>query len=211
MGDLAQWGRQHAAMPADIWVTIKDDVLLVDWPGPSPQAEHALRRLRSERGRRPILVLLDDDDTTVLVRAFDCGADDVFPRGRDPRELAARIGALSRRAGRDAASLRCGPLRIDLHERRVWRDGRAIAMPAREFRLLAHLAREPGRLMPAAVLRREIWGIAFDPGTNSVAVHVSRLRARIDQGYAWPMLRSVRGQGYGLFAEPPDPAGLTGR
>ena len=95
-----------------------------------------------------------------------------------------------------------GELRIDLIDRRVERAGRLIAMPLREFDLLANLARIPDRPVSRAALLKAVWRIDFDPGTNRVEVHMSRLRAKVDRGFAWPMLRTVKGQGYALRSRP---------
>ncbi|PCF93388.1 winged helix family transcriptional regulator [Sphingopyxis terrae subsp. ummariensis] len=97
-----------------------------------------------------------------------------------------------------AGQLGVGDLRIDLIDRRVERAGQLIRMPQREFDLLAHLARVPGRPMSRAALLKAVWRIDFDPGTNRVEVHVARLRAKIDRGFDWPMLHTIKGEGYAL-------------
>nr|WP_243852986.1 winged helix-turn-helix domain-containing protein [Sphingomonas naasensis] len=93
-----------------------------------------------------------------------------------------------------------GDLRIDPVERRVEREGRAIALLPREYALLLHLARSAGRSIAREELLAAVWGLRFDPGTNVVEVHVSRLRAKLDRGFAAPMLVTDKGRGYRLIA-----------
>ncbi|MCW5647989.1 MAG: winged helix-turn-helix transcriptional regulator, partial [Sphingopyxis sp.] len=110
----------------------------------------------------------------------------------------ARITSWLRRHHIAAGQLGAGDLRIDLIDRRVERAGRLIHLPLREFDLLANLARVPGQPMSRDTLLKAVWRIDFDPGTNRVEVHMSRLRARVDRGFDWPMLHTVKGQGYAL-------------
>ncbi len=93
-----------------------------------------------------------------------------------------------------------GPLSIDPVERRVTRSGRPIALLPREYALLLHLARQEGRCVDRAELLRAVWGLRFDPGTNVVEVHISRLRAKLDRGFGAPLLRTEKGLGYRLTA-----------
>ena len=93
-------------------------------------------------------------------------------------------------------------MRIDLIDRRVERAGRLIRLPLREFDLLANLARVPDRPLSRGALLRAVWRLDFDPGTNRVEVHMSRLRAKVDRGFDWPMLRTVKGMGYALRSRP---------
>lgn len=123
-------------------------------------------------------------------------------------EVLARITGLLRRARLTAGQIGAGELRIDLIDRRVERAGRLIRLPLREFDLLANLARVPDRPMSRAALLQAVWRLDFDPGTNRVEVHMSRLRAKVDRGFAWPMLRTVKGQGYALRSQP-DHGSLT--
>jgi two-component system OmpR family response regulator len=93
-----------------------------------------------------------------------------------------------------------GTLRIDPVERRVTRDGRAIPLLPREYALLLYLARAEGRCVSRGELLGMVWGLRFDPGTNVVQVHVSRLRAKLDRGFGTPMLQTLKGRGYCLTA-----------
>ena len=97
-------------------------------------------------------------------------------------------------------AVRIGPLSIDPVARRVVRDGVAIPLAPREYSLLLHLARAAGRSVGRAELLEAVWGLTFDPGTNVVEVHVSRLRAKLDSGFATPLLRTEKGKGYRITA-----------
>jgi two-component system OmpR family response regulator len=163
-----------------------------------------IRLARSIAGSRPLLILSDRDSLADRMLALDGGADDAVGWTGDPAEVLARMAGLLRRARLAAGQLGGGELRIDLIDRRVERAGRLIRLPLREFDLLANLARVPDRPMSRAALLQAVWRLDFDPGTNRVEVHMSRLRARIDRDFAWPMLQTVKGQGYALRSRPDD-------
>ena len=160
---------------------------------------------RAIAARRPLLILSDRDSRADRMLALAAGADDAVGWVDDPAEVVARIAGLIRRSRMAAGQLGGGELRIDLIDRRVERAGREIRLPLREFDLLANLARAPDRPVSRVALLRAVWRIDFDPGTNRVEVHMSRLRAKVDRGFAWPMLCTVKGQGYALRSRPEDP------
>ncbi len=162
----------------------------------------ALARLRAAHPAVALIVLLRDYDLALCISAFESGADDVFDEAGDPRELSVRIAALGRLVALSALPIVRGPLVINPIDRQVTRAGRPIAMTAREYQLLIYLARRANRYVTTETLRAQVWGQAFDPGTNSVAVHVSRLRQRIDHGFDWAMLRSAKARGYALASAP---------
>jgi two-component system OmpR family response regulator len=143
----------------------------------------------------PLMLVLPEDGC--VIRALDAGADDAVIAPANAGEIAARLAARLRRA---APPLVAGPLRIDTIERRVTREGRAIPLVAREYALLLHLVRNAERPIGRAELLAAIWGLEFDPGTNVVEVHVSRLRAKLDRGFATPLLITERGRGYRLVS-----------
>ncbi|WP_428678641.1 winged helix-turn-helix domain-containing protein [Sphingopyxis sp.] len=161
-----------------------------------------VRLARSLAGRRPLLVLSDRDSFEDRMTGLDGGADDALGWIDDPAELIARIAGLIRRSRLASGQLGEGELRIDLIDRRVERAGQVIRLPLREFDLLANLARVPDRPLSRAALLKAVWRIDFDPGTNRVEVHMSRLRAKVDRGFAWPMLQTVQGRGYALRSRP---------
>lgn len=142
----------------------------------------------------PLLQVVAGDDAAVAA-AIDAGADDAVPLSASDALIAARLAALVRRA---PARLRLGPLELDRVQRRAVRDGRALDLLAREYRLLLHLAEHAGQTVSHEALRRAVWGLRFDPGTNLVAVHVSRLRAKLDRGFDTALLLTDKGVGYRL-------------
>ncbi|TXC73812.1 response regulator transcription factor [Sphingorhabdus soli] len=162
----------------------------------------ALAGLRAAHPAVALIVLLRDYELALCISAFESGADDVFDEAGDPRELSVRIAALGRLVALSALPIVRGPLVINPIDRQVTRAGRPIAMTAREYQLLIYLARRANRYIATETLRARVWGQAFDPGTNSVAVHVSRLRQRIDHGFDWAMLRSAKARGYALASTP---------
>ena len=184
------------------WVDSCFDLLLVnpflDWQEPF----EFVRLARSVAGRRPLLAVSDRDALDDRMAALAAGADDAVGWTNNLPELLARIAGLLRRSRIAAGQLGEGELRIDLIDRRVERAGRLIRLPLREFDLLANLARVPGRPVSRDALLRAVWRIDFDPGTNRVEVHMSRLRAKVDRGFDWPMLHTVKGRGYTLRSRP---------
>lgn len=161
-----------------------------------------VRLARTIAARRPLLALSDRDSLDERMAALTGGADDALGWTDNLPELLARIASLLRRSRLAAGQLGEGELRIDLIDRRVERAGRLIRLPLREFDLLANLARVPDRPLSRAALLKAVWRIDFDPGTNRVEVHMSRLRAKIDRGFDWPMLCTVKGRGYALLSRP---------
>lgn len=156
----------------------------------------ALATLR-EKWPLPVLLVVEGDDEA-LIAAIDAGADDVAAAIATNRLIAARAAALIRR--RAPRLLTLGELVIDLVDRRVWRSGLAIDLLPREYRLLVELAQRPGETIDRATLLERVCGIGFDPGTNVLDVHVSRLRAKLDRGFAPALLATDKGVGYRLVA-----------
>ena len=201
----AGW-RAHG-LPAPVcglrpWLDCCFDILVIN-PFPGWQEPFEFVRLaRSIAGRRPLLVVSDRDSFEDRMTALNGGADDATGWTDNLPELLARIASLLRRSRLAAGQLGEGELRIDLIDRRVERAGRIIRLPLREFDLLANLARVPDRPLSRAALLKAVWRLDFDPGTNRVEVHMSRLRAKVDRDFAWPMLRTVKGHGYALRSRP---------
>lgn len=155
-----------------------------------------LDRLRCRFPAAAILTLVSDDAGEAA--AIEAGAADAARAGASDRLIAARVARLLAPAHR----LVVGPLAIDLLARRASRAGRALHLLPREHALLVELARAAGRTVPHARLHQLLCGLDFHPGTNVLAVQVSRLRARLDRGEPWPMLLTDRGAGYRLVAAP---------
>lgn len=161
--------------------------------------EATVRLARAIMGSAAILVVTPRDDALARTRALLTGADDAVSAMGDSGEIAARVAALLRRARCVSREmLVCDDLEIDLIERRVSRAAQEIVMPLREFDLLAFLARRANRPVSRPTLLRAIWNLRFDPGTNRVDVHMSRLRQRVDRGHAHALLRTIKGTGYAL-------------
>jgi two-component system, OmpR family, response regulator len=180
------------------WIDQQYDMLVIapfdGWDDPA----RLIALARAIAGGRPLMVLTNGDDMAQRLIALQAGADDAVDRLADWREIAARLGGLLRRHRLANGWLECAELQMDLIERRVVRAGRLLSMPLREFDLLANLARAADRIVPRSTLLRAVWRIDFDPGTNRVEVHMSRLRAKIDRGFSWSMLMNARGLGYAL-------------
>lgn len=160
--------------------------------------------IRAGQGHAPLvqagdalILWQDEDDPHARARALEGGMQEVVGPWMHEAEAVARIIRLA-----DAAQpeLRLGDLVIRLIDRSVTRSGRPIPLLAREFALLVHLARRPGQAISRSELLRAVWRLDFDPGTNSVEVHISRLRGKLDHGFALKMLRTVKGRGYALCA-----------
>lgn len=184
------------------WIDSCFNLLLINpflgWQEPS----EFVRLASSIAGRRPLIALSDRDSLDDRMTALCAGADDAIGWTDNLPEVLARIAGLLRRNRIAAGQLGDGELRIDLIDRRVERAGRLIRLPLREFDLLANLARVPDRPLSRDALLRAVWRIDFDPGTNRVEVHMSRLRAKVDRDFDWPMLRTVKGKGYALRLRP---------
>jgi two-component system OmpR family response regulator len=168
------------------------------WRSGTPDAVIVpLEGWRAMAGGAPAFVLTPDEAQAVA--AIDAGADDATPYATADALIAARLASwLQWRAG----VLTVGPLVIDLVRRSAARDGRDLALLPREFAVLAYLAARAGAVVTQADLLHDVWGLRFDPGTNVVQVHISRLRARLDRGFAVPMLITKKGVGYCLVAQP---------
>ena len=173
--------------------------LLIAAQGERPvRATLASLRVRSPA---PVMLIVADDELAVI-GAIDSGADDAVPLTASDRLIAVRAAAIVRRAKQSLITL--GELTIDTIERRVWRGGRPIELLPREYRLLLELALHPGEPISRAVLLERVCGVGFDPGTNVLDVHVSRLRAKLDRGFAVPLLRTEKRIGYRLAVPPFD-------
>ncbi len=129
-----------------------------------------------------------------LAAALDAGAADAVSHPVNPFELAARVDVRVR--SHMPGDTRIGDLRIDRVHRTVARAGLPVPLVAREFALLLYLVERRGEFVSRRELLEQVWGLRFDPGTNVVAVHVSKLRAKIDRGFASPVIRGVKGLGY---------------
>jgi len=177
------------------------DVIVLDRMLPKQDGVSVLRRIRSEGISTPVLILSALAEEDHRVEGLDAGANDYLVKPFSTRELLARVRALWH--GRQTApvvKLAVGDLEMDLLARTVHRDGRKIDLQPREFRLLEYLMRHAGQVVTRAMLLEKVWDYHFDPQTNVIDVHISRLRAKIDKDFEQTLLHTVRGAGYRLEA-----------
>ena len=162
-----------------------------------------LKTLRGLGRNTPVLVLSALAATDERVRGLKAGCDDYLTKPFAFSELAARVEALVRRAqmGEDIREMCIADMKVDLVARSVARAGRAIPLKPREFRLLAYLMMQQGRAVTRTMLLEAVWDYRFDPQTNVIDVHISRLRNKIDKDSVAPLIHTVRGVGYMLAAE----------
>lgn len=164
-----------------------------------------LGALRSAGVETPVILLSALGSAEERIKGLTSGSDDYLGKPFAFAELLARIRLLIRRGASAAAPetvLRCDDLEMDLLARRVRRGGRVIELQPREFRLLEFLLRHVDQVVTRTMLLEGVWDYHFDPGTNVVDVHLSRLRKKVDEGGIRPLLHTVRGAGYRLGAVP---------
>jgi two-component system OmpR family response regulator len=175
------------------------DALIIDRMLPGVDGLSIVAALRAARNQTPVLVLSALGDVEDRVKGLRAGCDDYLPKPFAFAELLARLEALTRR-GNAETRLKVADLEMDLLARTVTRAGRVIDLLPREFRLLEYLMRHAGHIVTRTMLLEKVWDHHFDPQTNVIDVHVSRLRQKIDKGFAKPLLHTVRGAGYSLRA-----------
>lgn len=176
------------------------DLLVLDWMLPDIDGLSVCRRLRQEGMTTPILMLTARGEVRERVLGLETGADDFLVKPFEVEELVARIRALVRRAS-GFAKLGVGPLELDRVGREVRLDGKALDLTSREYALLLDFVHHAEKVVTRTELLARVWGTSFDPGSNLVEVHVSRLRDKLGD-HAW-MIETVRGAGYRLTVTPP--------
>jgi two-component system OmpR family response regulator len=178
------------------------DVLIVDRMMPRVDGVTMVETLRREGDKTPVLFLSALGEIEDRVSGLNAGADDYLVKPYALAELVARIEALARRRemGGVQTLLKVGDLEMDLIAREVRRGGVEIDLQPREFQLLEFLMRHGGQSVTRTMLLEKVWEYHFDPQTNVIDVHISRLRSKIDKGFDRPMLQTVRGAGYRLEA-----------
>ena len=175
------------------------DVLVVDRLLPGLDGLGLIAQLRAAGIRVPVLVLSALSAVDDRVTGLKAGGDDYLTKPFAMEELAARLEALLRRPIETRESvLRVGPIVMDLIDRSVTRDGRAIELLPREFRLLEYLLRRPDRLLTRDMLLEDVWRYRFIPQTNLVDVHIGKLRRKVDAPDETPLIHSIRGAGFML-------------
>lgn len=174
------------------------DVLIVDRMLPDLDGLSLVKSLRAAKITTPVIFLTTVGGVDDRIEGLNAGGDDYLTKPFAFGELSARIQALARRpqTNMQETSLQAGDLVIDLVRRTVTRAGQEIDLLPREFALLEHLVRRKGRVQTRTMLLEAVWDINFDPQTNVVETHISRLRAKIDKPFDRELIRTVRGAGY---------------
>ena len=178
------------------------DVMVVDRMMPRMDGVTTVETLRREGDQTPVLFLSALGEIEDRVAGLKAGGDDYLVKPYALAELVARVDALARRreTGSVNTVLRVGDLEMDLIGRTVHRAGKEIDLQPREFQLLEFLMRHAGQSVTRTMLLEKVWEYHFDPQTNVIDVHISRLRSKIDKGFDKAMLQTVRGAGYRLEA-----------
>jgi two-component system OmpR family response regulator len=192
--DVAHDGDSGLAMARDD----QYDVLVVDRMLPKRDGLSIVSTLRAEGQATPVLFLSALGDVDDRVKGLRAGGDDYLTKPYAFSELLARVEALARRRQPEEAQTRyiVGDLVLDRLSHKVTRGGDAILLQPREYRLLEYLMKNAGQVVTRTMLLEHVWDYHFDPQTNVIDVHISRLRAKIDKGYDRALLHTVRGAGY---------------
>jgi len=174
------------------------DLLIVDRMIPGLDGLNLVKSLRAAGHHMPVLFLTALGGVEDRVSGLDAGGDDYLVKPFAFSELVARVAALGRRPHTTAAETRLHvlDLELDLLARTVRRRGQLIELQPREFRLLEYLMRHAGQVVTRTMLLEHVWEIHFDPRTNVVETHISRLRTKVDKGYEAELIHTVRGAGY---------------
>jgi two-component system OmpR family response regulator len=174
------------------------DVFIVDRMLPKRDGLSVIGELRANGIETPSLILSALGQVDDRVKGLRAGGDDYLPKPYSFSELLARVEVLARRrSGRSEETiLRVGDLELDRLSHEVRRGKEEVALQPREFRLLEYLMQHAGQVVTRTMLLENVWDYHFDPQTNVIDVHISRLRSKIDKGFSQPLLHTVRGAGY---------------
>jgi two-component system OmpR family response regulator len=173
-------------------------VMTIDRMLPDIDGIAVMQHLREEGIVTPVLIVSALGEIDDRVRGLRAGGDDYLVKPFAFAELLARVEALARRSTTVVKEtlLRVGDLEMDLVSRTVSRRGREIKLLPREFQLLEYLVRHEGRVVPRAMLLQHVWDLHFDPTTNTIDVYVGRVRRKVDDRQAYPLIHTIRGVGY---------------
>lgn len=175
------------------------DVLVVDRMLPKMDGLSLIGALREQKIDTPVLIVSALGQVDDRVKGLRAGGDDYLSKPYAFAELLARVEVLARRKGLEGGQTtvyRVGTLELDRLSHKLTRGGREIVLQPREFRLLEYLMKHAGQVVTRTMLLENVWDYHFDPQTNVIDVHISRLRAKIDKGPEPPLLQTVRGAGY---------------
>ena len=178
------------------------DVAIVDRMLPGVDGLTVVKNMREQGSTTGILFLTNLGGIDDRVEGLEAGGDDYLVKPFAMAELLARVNALARRKGRpeEETVLTVNGLVLDRLKRTATRNGRVIDLQPREFKLLEYLMQNAGRVVTRKMLLQAVWDFHFDPMTNIVETHVSRLRTKIDRGFERELIHTIRGSGYSLYA-----------
>ncbi|MEZ5515248.1 MAG: response regulator [Steroidobacteraceae bacterium] len=176
------------------------DLIIADRQLPHIDGLSIVEMLRKNQDQTPVLILSALGTVDDRIRGLKAGGDDYLTKPFAFAELLARIEALLRRGGATQATtrLQLADLEVDLLGRRVARAGRPIELTGKEYQILEFMLRRAGQVVTRTMLLEGVWDLHFDPQTNVIDVHISRLRNAIDKGFQRPLLHTIRGAGYVL-------------
>lgn len=177
------------------------DAIVLDRNLPAMDGMAVLNALRAAKIETPVIILSAMGTADDRVEGLTAGSDDYLVKPFAFAELLARVRLLLRKRGVGGTvetQLKCEDLEMDLLSRKVRRAGAIVDLQPREFRLLEYLMRHADQVVTRTMLLEGVWDYHFDPGTNVIDVHVSRLRRKLDDGFDRPLLHTVRGAGYRL-------------
>lgn len=178
------------------------DCVILDWMLPKKDGVIVLREFRNHGYRTPVLMLTAKDSVTDRVEGLDAGADDYLTKPFAYDELSARIRALLRRnTEMKTNKLQIADLVMDLSMHAVFRGGKEILLTSREYALLEYFLRNQGQVLTRSQIADHVWNYDFDYDSNVVDVYVRYLRNKIDKGYEYPLIHTVRGYGYAVKYE----------
>ncbi len=182
--------------------TEKYDAMVIDRMLPEVDGLTIVQTLRASNNETPVILLTALDKVDERVKGLRSGADDYLAKPYSFTELLARLETITRRKTSEKATtnLTCGDLEMNLLTREVTRAGKEIELQAREFSLLEYLMRNSGTVVTRTMLLEHVWDYNFDPQTNVIDVHISRLRQKVDKGFEKPLIQTLRGAGYKLSA-----------
>jgi two-component system OmpR family response regulator len=173
------------------------DVAILDIMLPGRDGLSILRNLRERKNPLPVILLTARSELNERLEGLNLGADDYLTKPFHIEELVARLHAVTRRAaGGSPSILTVADLSLNLLTRKVTRDGTPVELTVREFALLEHLMRSPGRVLTRVEICERVWEYNFDPGTNLVDVYIQRIRKKVDGDFPDKLIETIRGVGY---------------
>ncbi|MBO0345170.1 response regulator transcription factor [Roseibium sp. CAU 1637] len=197
VADHASDGESGLEMALDVAY----DVLIVDRMLPKRDGLSVIEALRAQSNQTPVLILSALGQVDDRVKGLKAGSDDYLPKPYAFTELLARVEALGRRpkaGGEVATTYQVGELILDRMAHSCRRGDKEITLQPREFRLLEYLMQHAGQVVTRTMLLENVWEYHFDPQTNVIDVHISRLRGKIDKDFDRPLLHTIRGAGYSI-------------